>query len=249
MNGRENRKARLEKFRIKGKKDWAVFWVFAVLVCYGISSLLTGWRLKYWLFEHADPYMSNLNDPSEGWQRVMITLLLLAAVCETVLFLCKKNRKWKVTVLSAAVLTPFLTLGAYKIHTRLIVESLWKEEPGAVSIWFQTELSSGKKGLYGEELTEEEYQQLLTFCRNLTIVSDEEKQEELKEWYYGADDPFMKSDEIYLLFPQKWGHGYSFQLRLYEGKLFIWRGHGKQPEEYLTFFEDNGITAWLEELR
>lgn len=248
MSRLENRKAVLEKFHIKGKKDWAIFWVLAALVCYGGSSRLSRYQLRYWMFEHANPYMSNLNDPSEGWQRILITILLLAVVGEAVLFLCKKSWKWKVTILSAAVLAPFLILGAYRIHTNLIVSSLWKEEPKSGSVWLETELPSGKNGLYREELTEEEWVELLALCRNLTLVSDEEKVKELEKWYQEADDPFKKSDEIQLGFPQRWGHSYSFHLRLYEGKVFMWRGNGSQPEEYVTFFEDNGITAWLEEL-
>lgn len=248
MSRLENRKARLEKFHIKGKKDWSIFWVLAALVCYGASSRLTRFRLQYWMFEHADPYISNLNDPSRGWQRILITMLLLAVVGEAVLFLCKKSRKWKVILLSAAVLSPFLILGAYSIHTKLIVSSLWNEEPESGSVWLETKLPSGRNGLYRDELTEAEWQELLTLCRNLTIVSDEKEAYELTEWYQEADDPFMKADEIMLGFPQKWGHSYSFNLRIYEGRVFMWRGNGSQSAEYVTFFEDNGITEWLEEL-
>lgn len=248
MSREENRKAWLGKFSIKGKKDWAIFWAFAALVCYGISSRLGRYQLRDWMFAQANPYMSNLNDPSEGWQRILITMLLLAAVGEAVSFLCKKSWKCKMTILSAAVLAPFLILGAYRIHTNLIVSSLWKEEPKAGSVWLGTELPSGKNGIYREELTEEEWQALLALCRDMTIVSDEEKVKELEMWYQEADAPFLKSDKIWINFPKKWGHNYSFCLRLYEGKVFLWRGNGSQPGEYVTFFEDNGITAWLEEL-
>lgn len=58
----------------------------------------------------------------------------------------------------------------------------------------------------------------------------------------------MDSTNIDIRYNRKYGHSYSFNLRIYEGKIFIWRGNGKQPLQYVTFFEDNGLIEWLEEL-
>lgn len=220
-------KLNLNKLRIKNKRDWCIFWIFTVLICYGLSSRLLTYGLQNRMFDYANPYMTNLNDPSAGWGRLLITLLLLALVAEAVLFLCKGIRRKiaaMTAVLAAAILMPFLTFGMYKVHTDMIVSSLWKEEPQSVSIWPETDPVTGKTGtgLRNEDLSEEQKSELLELCRNLTVISDEEELQRL--------------------------HSYSFILRIYEGKVFIWRGNGKQSRQYLTFFENNGITEWVEEI-
>lgn len=246
-------KVNWEKLRIRGKKDWIIFWIFSTLICYGLSSFLPAFKGTDWLFQRANPYMTNLNDPSYGWERLMITLLLLALVAEVVLFLCKRNLKGAISmiaVLLVAVIIPFITAGAYKIHTDLIVSSLWKEEPHYVSVWSGRDPLTGKNetGLLSENLTEEEKQQLLELCRSLTMITDKEELSELAQWYQESPDAFMDAAEIRIGYDEKYGHSYSFILRLYEGKVFIWRGNGKQPVQYLTFFENNGIYEWVEEL-
>lgn len=246
-------KLNLNKLRIKNKRDWGIFWIFTALICYGLSSRLLTYGLQNRMFDYANPYMTNLNDPSAGWGRLLITLLLLDLVAEAVLFLCKGIRRKiaaMTAVLAAAILMPFLTFGMYKVHTDLIVSSLWKEEPQSVSIWPETDPVTGKRGtgLRNEDLSEEQKSELLELCRNLTVISDEEELQRLEDWYCENNDAFMNASNIYLHFGKKYGHSYSFILRIYEGKVFIWRGNGKQSRQYLTFFENNGITEWVEEI-
>lgn len=246
-------KPNLCKIYIKSKKDWGIFWIFAALLCYGLSSCFPAYGFKDFVFSYASPYMTNLNDPSEGWGRLLITLLLLAVTAEAVLFLRKGVRgraAVMAAVLAAAVLMPFLISGLYRVHTDLIVSVLWEEEPQSVNIWPETDSVTGEKGtgLRNEDLSEEQKHELLELCRNLTVISDEEELQNLENWYGESEDAFMNAAEVYLHFDEKYGHSYSFVLRLYEGKVYIWRGNGKQPEQYLTFFEDNGITEWVEEI-
>lgn len=242
------------KFRIRGKRDWAVFWIFAGLLCYVLGGRFLSYRIKDWLFQSSSPYMTNLNDPAPGWGRLMIALILLAAVGEIVLILCKRNRKGVIAMavlLAGACVVPFAVKGLYRAHTYLIVSSLWKETPQTVRVWFlgkDQETGQTRYGFLDENLSMEQKQELLEFCKNMTIVSDEEERKELEEWYRETPSAFTDSTDINIKYNRKYGHSYSFNLRIYEGKIFIWRGNGKQPVQYVTFFEDNGLLEWLERL-
>ncbi len=222
------------KFRIRSRKDWVIFWAFAALVCYAVG-LRFYHRFDQWLFSFANPYMTNLNQPYT-WGQLIVFLALFAAVAEVVLFLCKKSVKARVLVLVGALLMPMVILAGYRIHTDLIVSSLWKEEPEYISF---------RKGQQ-MELTEEEQEEVLELCRTLTPIADQETRELLKQWYQESNtDAFTKADNLHIRFSKKYGHNYSFILRVYEGKVFIWRGYSASDEE-ITFFEDNGIVEWVE---
>lgn len=242
------------KFRIRRKRDWAVFWVFAGLLCYVLGGRFLSYRIKDWLFQSSSPYMTNLNDPAPGWGRLMIALILLAVVGEIVLIFCKKNRKGVIgmaMLLAGACVVPFAVKGLYRVHTYLIVSSLWKENPQTVSVWFlekDQETGQTRYGFLDEDLSVEQKQELLEFCKNMTMVSDKEEKKELEEWYRETPSAFMDSTDINISYNRKYGHSYSFNLRIYEGKIFIWRGNGRQSAQYVTFFEDNGLIEWLEEL-
>lgn len=243
-----------ERFRIRSKRDWAVFWIFAGLLCYVLGGRFLSYRVKDWLFQSSNPYMTNLNDPALGWGSLMIALILLAVVAEVVLFLCKRNRKGAVAMavlLAGACVVPFAVKGLYRVHTDLIVSSLWKEKPQTVSVWFGKNQEAGQTqyGLLDEDFSKEQKQELLEFCKNMTMVSDEEERSELEEWYRETPSAFMDSTDINIRYNRKYGHSYSFILSIYEGKVFIWRGNGKQPAQYVTFFEDNGLVEWVEGLR
>ena len=95
------------------------------------------------------------------------------------------------------------------------------------------------------DVSMEEYQIALEYCRNLTPVSDEEQEAGL-EWYLNAQSPFMGTDMISMYFPEKYGHSYSFSVRLHEGHVYLWRGYGYDDLE-VTFFDDNGVTEWFYE--
>ena len=242
-----------EKFRIRRKRDWAVFWIFAGLLCYVLGGSFLSYRITDWLFQSGNPYMTNLNDPSQGWGRLMLALMLLAAVGEIVLIFCKKNRKGAIAMavlLAGACAVPFAIKGLYRVHTDLIVSSLWKEKPQTVSVWFGggQEIGQTRYGLLDEDLSKEQKQELLEFCKNMTLVSDESERKALNEWYQETPSAFRDSTNIFIRYNRKYGHSYSFNLRIYEGKMFIWRGNGKQPVQYVTFFEDNGLAEWMENL-
>jgi len=69
-----------DKFRIRSRRDWVIFWVFAALICYAAGSRYA-YRADRWLFRFANPYMSDLNQPYT-WGQLMVFLFLLAVVAE-----------------------------------------------------------------------------------------------------------------------------------------------------------------------
>lgn len=247
------RKEIWDRFRINRRKDWVVFWVLAGLLCYVLAGRFLSFSVTDWLFRSSSPYMTNLNDPAPGWGQLLIALILLALVGEAVLLLCKRDRKGAiimVLLLIAAGVTPFAVRGLYRVHSDLIVSSLWKEQPQTINVWFGNDQETGQRyGVSDEDLSKQQKQELLEFCKNLTPIADESKLKSLKEWYLKTISEFRDPTNIYIGFSKKYGHSYSFNLRIYEDKVFIWRGNGKQPVQYVTFFEDNGLINWLEELR
>jgi len=238
-------KIRWDKFRIRSRKDWVIFWIFAVIICYAV-----GVRYEHlfdrWLFQFANPYMTYLNQPYT-WGQLMAFFFLLAMVTEAVLFLCKKPVKAKILVLTGALLMPMVVLAGYRIHTDLIVSSLWKEEPGRMTVSW-TDENSGRR-VNQIELTGKEKQAVLELCRGLTVVSDIETQEMLRQWYLdNMEEHFMWDSTVELYFAEKYGHSYNFWLRVCDGKVYLWRGYRSSGTEAITFFEDNGIGGQVEKI-
>jgi len=240
MNKLSVKRINWREIRIKNKKDWVIFWIFAGLVCYGISAGFEQ-RNGNWLFQFANPYMMRLNEP-HTWGQLLAAVMLFAIVVEAVLFLRKKSVKAKVLVLIVLLFTPMLAVAGYRVNTNLIVSQLWQEEPGSITIRFHGQ-GEELESIDGDRLTEEERQELLTLCKSMTIVSDSEKQEELMQWFRQSEGSFLNSDKVELRYGEKYGHNYRFTLWLEEGKIYLWRDNGA-----ITFFEDNGINAWMEEV-
>ena len=237
-----------KKFRIQSKKDWTIFWIFALFICFALGSHF-GHRYDNWLFQFANPYMMDLNQP-HSWAELMVFLLLFAVVVEAVLFLCKKPVKAKIFVLIGALLVPMVIVAGYRIHTNLIVSSLWKMEPKSANVYYYAENDNTKRLIIRkEDLSKEEWQQLIELCSNLTPVSDEIALEQLRQWYKDTDERHMYADGIQLFFDEKWGHNYDFWLSVEDGKIYLQRGYSNSQagiKMEITFFEDNGLIEWLE---
>lgn len=236
-----------DKLRIRNRRDWAIFWIFAALICYAVGSRF-GFRNERWLLQFANPYMTDLNQP-HSWGEAIGFCFLLAAVMETVLMLCKKSVKAKILVLIGVLLAPMLIVAGYKAHTDLIVSPFWKEEPVSVSIHlYGGEDGTEERSIDQRDLTPEQIRELMELCRTMTAVSDKGRQEELLQWYREASDQHMiYQDSIWLHFEESYGHGYSFLIRIYDGQIYLLRGFGSTGW-LITFFEDNGIIQWLEGL-
>lgn len=233
-----------DKFWIRSKKDWAIFWLFAALICCA-AGVRYGSRMERWLFQFANPYMTELNQP-HTWGQLMGSLLLLVVVAEAVLFLCKKPVKAKILVLAIALLMPAVLAGGYRVHTNLIVSSLWEEKPGSIYVRYYEEEQDSLPQRRDIPLTEEQAQELLELCRNMTVVSDKETQEQHRQWYRERSDDRTYSVQMH--FRERYGHHYSCWLEVCDERIFLHRGYSSEGQE-ITFFEDNGIVEWLEEVR
>ena len=232
---------RKEKFQIKSRKDWVIFWFFAGMIAY-VAGETYGAGIDRWLREHANPWITDLNVPS-GYGRVIAAAFLLAVIAEVILFLCRKSGKAKLAVPAALLLISLAAVGMYRIHCRLIVSVLWEEAPQRVVVW----LKSSPQGLSIQEngSVTEESRELLELCRNLEMITDAEEPEECMLWYKTEGD-FM-GDHISVTFPQKYGHNYHLDLGVQDGHVFLWRGYrGYEPR--ITFFRDNGISDWMFQL-
>lgn len=233
------------KFRIRGRKDWAIFWVIAVCICYAAGVHYAD-RPDRWLFHFSNPYMTNLNQP-RTWGQLMVFLPMLAVVAGVVLSLCDKSVKTKILVLVGALLMPAVIVAGYRAHTDLIVSSLWREEPGFIKIFWRDADSGEKEGRM--ELTGEERKELLELCREMTPVSDRDTLEMLRQWYRENNgEQYTQGSSIQMSFMEKYGHSYAFRLNICDGKVYLFRGYNSEMQPEITFFEDNGIVDWMGEI-
>lgn len=235
------KKFTIRDFRIKNKRDWIVFWIFAVLIAY-VAGDRYNWRVNTWLREIGNPWMTDLNEP-QNYGRMIVAVILLAVLAEVVLFLCRKSVRVKLAVLAAGLILPAAIVGIYQLHCKLIVSVLWDEEPSSVYVKYGDTREVWKSG---EEnfVPAEKWQELQKLCGDLKIVTDGQELKKSMEWY-NAEEAFMDTDYyVDLTFPQKYGHGYVFTLRIKDGYVYLWRGY-KGQTTVVTFFEDNGITEWL----
>lgn len=241
------KKPDLSKFCIKSTKDWVIFWIFAALLVYALADGYdTG--IVYWLRSIETPWLGYVNEP-QNYGRMMISAAVLAVLAEAVCFLRRKSLRIKLAVLAAGVLVPTALVGMYLVHCRLIVSSLWQEEPGRVTIWWKesSEGNTVSAVLYTPD--EEEQEKLLEYCRKLTVVSDEALQEEFIQWYREADTSLFSQNHIDLHYAERYGHSYSLDLYVWDDYLYFFRGHKRGNGYFLAFFEDNGLIQYLEDLR
>lgn len=243
MKGMIKRGFRLERLRISGRKDWVIFWLFAGMIAY-VAGGMMDYRLDEWLWGMADPWMTNLNVPL-GYGRTMIAAGLLVVLGEAVLFFKKKPVKYKLWLLAAGLAVVLGAPALYRLHSSLIVSSLWKAEPESAAVWQDGE-ALGLKNQESGVLREEEYRTLLELCRSLEQITDPAEAEACMAWYKAEGD-FVGADSVRLDFPERYGHHYVLNLRIKDGYIYLWRGY-LWKEVQVTFFRDNGIAEWMEGL-
>ena len=202
-------------------------------------------RITYWLRTIGNPWLWEGNEP-QSYGRMIIAVIILAVLAEAVCFLRRKSLKVKLVVLAGGLLLPVLLTGMYLLNCRLIVSVIWKEEPEAMTVWWD-------ESEYTIRYTpgEEEQLLLLEYCRNLTIVSDKQVQEEFMQWYWdniGKD--FWSDTQVDIHFPKKYGHSCWFKVQVWGDYLYFFRGNGAGGNNILvTLFEDTGLVAYLEGLQ
>ncbi len=235
MNGIISENIRKNELKISGRKDWIIFWFFAVMVSYVAGSWLAR-PINTWLNGMTGPWLTDMNMPA-NYGRTIGAVILLTAMTEGLLFLRKKSVKAKIGVAAAGVALAAMIVGIHQVHCRLIVSVLHSEEPRSVTLFLD---GSQKRLVSGE------YQELLELCRNLEVITDPEERETSMAWYEGEEIRSGGADSVWLTFPRKYGHGYILNLQVQDGYIYLWRGY-QGYEKRITFFRDNGLTEWLEE--
>lgn len=229
----------LSKLQIHSRRDWVIFWVFAAMIAYAVGYRYEI-RITYWLRNIGNPWLWEGNEP-QSYGRSILAVVILAVVAEIVCFLRHKNWRTKLAVLAAGVLLPAILTGMYLINCRLIVSVLWEEDP-SMTLWWERQEES-----IHYTPSEEEQEKLLEYCRNMTVVSDKQVQEEFMQWYRdtkGAD--FWSSTQLDLRFPEKYGHNYALKVQVWGDYLYFFRGYSDNI--LVTLFEDNGLIEYLAEL-
>ena len=237
------KKPDFSKIRITTKRDWVVFWIFVALIAYAMAGFCE-WKVDYWLRSGGNPWLWEGNEP-QSYGRMIVAAVIFTLVVEVVCFLRHKKLWIKLAVLAAGILAPVALAGMYHANCQLIVSVLWEEQPEMAIITWKTPDSNASLR-YEPDM--EELEQLLEYCRNLTVVSDETVQNEFMAWKMG-NDGFMKQDSIYLNFSEKYGHSYMLNLYVWGDYLYCFRGHGRGNDIYVTLFQDNGLIQHMETLR
>lgn len=237
------KKPDLSKIRITTKRDWVVFWFFAALIIYAMAGFWAG-KVDNLLRSDGNPWLWEGNEP-QSYGRIIVAAVIFAFLVEMVCFLRHKKLWIKLAVLAVGVLAPMVLAGMYRINCQLIVSALWEEQPEMAFIYWKT--PDGNMSIrYEPDLEEQE--ELLEFCRNLTVVSDEAVQNEFMEWKMESG-AFWKQDSIDFLFSEKFGHSYMLDLYVWGDYLYFFRGHGRGNDIYVTLFQDNGLIQYMETLR
>lgn len=237
------KKPDFSKMKITTKRDWVVFWFFAALITYAMAGF---WERKVddWLRSGGNPWLWEGNEP-QSYGRMMVAAVIFALVVEVVCFLRHKKLWIKLVMLAAGILAPVALAGMYRINCQLIVSVLWEEQPEIAIVYWKT--PDGNMSLSYEPDMEEQ-EELLEFCRNLTVVSDEAVQNEFMERIMGSGG-MREQDSIYLHFSEKYGHSYMLNLYVWGDYLYFLRGHGRGNDTYVTLFRDNGLIQYMETLR
>lgn len=237
------KKPDFSKIKIITKRDWVVFWFFAALITYAMAGF---WERKVddWLRSGGNPWLCEGNEP-QSYGRLIVAAVIFALVVEVVCFLRHKKLWIKLVMLAAGILAPVALAGMYRINCQLIVSVLWEEQPEmAIITWKNPDSNVSLR--YEPDMEEQE--ELLEFCRNMTIVSDVAVQNELMERMMESGG-MREQDSIYLHFSEKYGHSYMLKLYVWGDYLYFFRGHGRGNDIFVTLFQDNGLIQYMETLR
>lgn len=222
-------------FKIKTKKDWAIAFVFTMLIIYGITTRFT-YRYQSFLLEFGDPRLTNMNQPG-GYGNLIITVLIMTILVEILLVFYHKSLKLKIiTVLVGIVCSVILFVG-YLFNCNLIVSVIGKEEPVSVH-------ANGWANDINLNMNKEQQDKLVSYCETLQPVSIEQ-QEKLKSAFYADGNITCNSLLIWITYPKKYGHNYDLMVCVYENMIFIRKGYNNKNKEIVTFYKDNGILSLI----
>lgn len=234
---------------IKNKRDWFIACAFTFLIVYAISTRLS-WRVDNWLFNFTPDLFTNMNQ-LRSYGNWLITIVVMAVIVEAVLLVYRKIWKVKIWVFMSVFATAVvLWLGVffgYQLHSRLVVSVIDTEQP--VSFGISQGVYKEDAYIYGDSLTPEEKEKLLELCKTLQPVGEEEQERLYREYKDSDGDWFMNAAKIGFRYPVKYGHDFHFNIRIYDGNIYVRKGYNEKQKDLIVFFEDNGLLQVVEELK
>lgn len=223
----------MEKWKIKTKKDWCIAFLFAALIAYCLSYFYS-MSMEDFLRQYSNPFLTNMNEP-RSYGNWMFTVVVMCILVELVILLKKRSLKEKILVPLAGAALVILLFGGYLLNCNLIVSVMYEETPVSIS-W---DKGDEEKSLLVDG------QQLVEYCTTLQPVSKAENEKLTEEFMNAEGNWFMDAQSIWIHYPEKYGHNFVLLVRVYEEKIFVWKGYGNGQKPVITFFENNGLIELL----
>ncbi len=228
---------------IKSKKDWVITFLFAFLIVYAISTRFSR-QVDNWLFNFTPAFFSDWNQ-LKSYGNWLITIPVMTFLTEIVLFIYRKSRKVKLLTLAGAMVLCLGVFFGYQLHSSLVVSVMDRKEPEGVNFdvrmgdgsWKQAELSAAEK------------EELVSLCKSLRPLLEEEQKELYAAYKNSEGDWFMNADEIRIHYPKQYGHDFILNVRIYDGHIYVRKGYNEKQKELITFYEDNGLLEAVERIR
>lgn len=225
--------------KIKTKKDWIIAVIFTFLILYGITTRFS-YRIQAFLLDYGNSKLTNMNQP-RGYGNLIITLLIMTILAEFLLFLYHQSVNVKIITLLAGIICSGLLFAGYLLNCNLIVSVMGKTEPVSVR-------ADGWTSKMNLDMTREQEAKLVSFCETLQPVSAQQEKR-LEQAFYANGNMTGDSLLIWITYPKKYGHNYDLMVCVYDTMIFVRKGYNNKNREIVTFYEDNGLLSFINQLK
>lgn len=234
-------------WKIKTKRDWCIAFLFAVIIVYGISMKFSN-IYRELLLPLANHKMTNLNY-HEGYGNWIVTSVVMTLIILLVMAAQKplENKRFSLrrylAVLGAGTAAALLGLGAFIVHSHLIVSSVHSMQPLSIAV--------SRRGYESVVITDpctqgnEDVREMIQLCVQLEEMEPAAQKEILES---GFDPNYSESDCIWITYPKRFGHSYDLVIHIQEGIIYIGRGYDIKNQFMTPIYEDNGILEKLEKI-
>ena len=225
--------------KIKTKIDRVIAFIFSLLIIYGITTRFS-YRMQAILLEYGNSKLTNMNQPG-GYSNLILTVLIMTLLIEILLIAYRKPLIIKIITLVAGILCTLLLFAGYLFNCNLIVSVLGHEEPVSVS-------ANGWGTDINLTMNKGQQDTLVSYCESLEPVS-QDQEKELESTFYANGNITGNSLLIWITYPQKYGHNYDLMVCVYDDMIFIRKGYNNKSKEIVTFYKDNGLLSFINQLR
>lgn len=220
------------EWKINSKKDRIITFLFVLLLIYGVVNGCFHSEIMRFMERFMPDKLTTMNQPG-GYGTVIVVTAIMTGICTVDLMMRRAGRKKLLKAVSCGLILCAVTFGSYYGHCLLLVRQL--QTASANSAWINggdnnIRLNSGTK----------ELDDLQALAAGLKPMPKKE-QERLRAEKHGEVD---KETIIWINFPKKYFHSYSFILRL-KGDDAICVYDGAAPAVY---YQDNGIVDYVKSL-